>query len=185
MKITPGKLAGLVIIEPRVFRDDRGFFLETYNERPYAEAGIPERFVQDNHSRSSKGILRGLHYQIKHPQGKLCRASRGEVLDVAVDLRRSSPTFGQWESVLLNDENQRLVYVPPGFAHGFCVLSEMADVEYKCSTHYDAEDEVSVLWNDPDLGIPWPNENPILSDKDANAEPLAKVRPLPLYEDLA
>jgi dTDP-4-dehydrorhamnose 3,5-epimerase len=163
-------LQGVVIIEPRVFGDDRGFFMETWNERVFADLGISARFVQDNHSRSSQGILRGLHYQISHAQGKLVRVASGEIYDVAVDLRRDSPSFGRWEGVILSAENRRMLWVPPGFAHGFYVLSEDADFLYKCTDYYAPEHERTIRWNDPDLAIDWPlvdGQSPTLSDKDA------------------
>jgi len=176
MNVVKTKLHDCVIIEPRVFGDERGFFLETFQAERYAElAGITLPFVQDNHSRSSNAVLRGLHYQKTKPQGKLVRAVSGEVYDVAVDIRQSSPTFGQWEGVILSEENKRQFWVPPGFAHGFLVLSDSADFEYKCTDYYDSSDEGSVLWNDPDLDIPWPIANPILSDKDASADRLADL----------
>src|ERR1700758_2741987 len=160
-------LPGVFIVEPRVFGDERGFFLESYNERALAELGIEDRFVQDNHSRSRRNVLRGLHYQIKQPQGKLVRAIEGEILDVAVDVRRSSPTFGGWEAVLLSSENKRMLWIPAGFAHGFYVLSEKAQVLYKATDYYAPEHERTVIWNDPDLKIDWKvNGEPIVSAKD-------------------
>jgi len=177
MNVIKTKLQGCVIIEPTVFGDERGFFLETFQAQKYADlAGINLPFLQDNHSRSSKGVLRGLHFQKKSPQGKLVRVVRGEVYDVALDIRKGSPTFGEWEAVVLSEENKRQFWVPPGFAHGFLVLSESADFEYKCTEYYDPSDEGSVLWNDPDLRIPWPLENPILSDKDAKAQKLSNLK---------
>ena len=153
------------------------FFLETFQAERYAElAGITLAFVQDNHSRSSKAVLRGLHYQKTKPQGKLVRVVRGEVYDVAVDIRQGSSTFGQWEGVILSDENKKQFWVPAGFAHGFVVLSETADFEYKCTDYYDPSDEGSILWNDPDLNIPWPTDIPNLSEKDANAEKLVDLK---------
>ena len=174
MNIIPTKIPDVVIIEPRVFGDDRGFFLESYNERAFAEAtGVTTHFVQDNHSRSRQNVLRGLHYQIQQPQGKLVRVVVGSVFDVAVDIRKSSPTFGQWVSCMLSAENKRLFWVPPGFAHGFLVLSEVAEFLYKTTDYYAPEHERSILWNDPDLGIDWPMEGtPILSGKDKEAQPL-------------
>lgn len=148
-------LPGVLIIEPRIFPDARGFFLETYREDALVAVGVRLRFVQDNHSRSSRGVLRGLHYQLRHPQDKLCRVARGEVLDVAVDIRVGSPTFGKHISVLLSDANHRQLFIPRGFAHGFVVLSEIADFLYKCSDYYDASDDHGVLWNDTALGIDW------------------------------
>jgi dTDP-4-dehydrorhamnose 3,5-epimerase len=177
MNVVKTKLHDCVIIEPKVFGDERGFFLETFQSERYAElAGITLPFVQDNHSRSSKAVLRGLHYQKTKPQGKLVRVVRGEVYDVAVDIRQGSSTFGQWEGVILSEENKRQFWVPPGFAHGFLVLSDTADFEYKCTEYYDASDEGSVLWNDPNLDIPWPIVTPILSDKDASADRLADLK---------
>ena len=160
-------LPGVVILEPRVFNDERGFFLESYNEKDFAELGIDQRFVQDNHSSSRRNVLRGLHYQIKQAQGKLVRAVEGEILDVAVDLRRSSPTFGGWEAVLLSGENQRMLWIPEGFAHGFRVISEKAQVLYKSTEYYAPEHERTVAWNDSDLKIDWKLEGePIVSAKD-------------------
>jgi dTDP-4-dehydrorhamnose 3,5-epimerase len=158
----------VVVIEPKVFGDARGFFLESWNARAFAIAGIRAEFVQDNHARSTKGVLRGLHYQIHQPQGKLVRTVVGEVFDVAVDLRRSSPTFGRWVGERLSRENRRMVWVPPGFAHGYLVLSDVAEVLYKATDYYAPEHERSIVWNDPDLGIGWPLAGPpVLSAKDA------------------
>jgi len=160
-------LPGVVILEPRVFGDERGFFLESYNEKVFAELGIGERFVQDNHSSSQRNVLRGLHYQIKQTQGKLVRAVEGEILDVAVDVRRSSPTFGGWEAVRLSGENKRMLWIPAGFAHGFCVISEKAQVLYKATDYYAPEYERTVAWNDPELKIEWELAgDPIVSAKD-------------------
>jgi dTDP-4-dehydrorhamnose 3,5-epimerase len=176
MNVIKTKLKDCMIIEPKVLGDERGFFLETFQAVRYADfAGINLPFVQDNHSRSSKGVLRGLHFQKTKPQGKLVRVVRGEVYDVAVDIRSGSPTFGQWEAVILSEENKTQFWVPPGFAHGFLVLSDTADFEYKCTDYYDSSDEGSVLWNDPDLNVPWPVDNPLLSEKDANAPKLADL----------
>lgn len=174
MKVIPTKIKDVLIIEPQVFGDDRGFFLESFNARKFAtETGVNLEFVQDNHSRSSKNVLRGLHYQIQQPQGKLVRAVVGEVLDVAVDLRKSSPTFGQWVSCVLSAENKKQFWVPPGFAHGFLVLSDSADFLYKTTDYYAPQHERSLLWNDPELGIDWLiKEEPILSSKDKSASPL-------------
>jgi dTDP-4-dehydrorhamnose 3,5-epimerase len=173
VKVINTKLNDCVIIEPKVFNDDRGFFLEIFQAERYSHlAGINFPFVQDNHSRSSKGVLRGLHFQKTKPQGKLVRVVRGEVYDVALDIRRGSSTFGQWEGVILSEENKRQFWVPPGFAHGFLVVSGTADFEYKCTDYYDPSDEGSILWNDADLDIPWPVADPILSDKDASADRL-------------
>lgn len=170
MNVVKTKLQDCVIIDPKVFGDERGFFLETFQADRYSElAGITLPFVQDNHSRSSKGVLRGLHYQKMKPQGKLVRVVRGEVYDVAVDIRIGSATFGEWEGVILSENNKKQFWVPPGFAHGFVVLSDTADFEYKCTDYYDSSDEGSILWSDPDLNISWPIASPILSTKDANA----------------
>ena len=177
MNVIKTKLKDCVIIEPKVFGDERGFFLETFQADRYADlAGINLTFVQDNHSRSSKGVLRGLHFQKTKPQGKLVRVVKGEVYDVAVDIRQGSPNFGQWDAVILSGENKTQFWVPPGFAHGFVVLSDTADFEYKCTDYYDPTDEGSILWNDPALNIPWPIDNPKLSDKDANAPLLADLK---------
>jgi len=177
VKVIETKLKDCVIIEPKVFGDERGFFLETFQAKRYAaEAGITLPFVQDNHSCSSRGVLRGLHFQINKPQGKLVRVVKGKVYDVAVDIREGSTTFGQWEAVILSEENKIQFWVPPGFAHGFVVLSETADFEYKCTDYYDTSDEGSILWNDPDLNIPWPIDDPSLSDKDSNAEKLVDLK---------
>ena len=176
MKVSHSKLKGCVVIEPRVFGDERGFFLETFQTVRYQqEAGIDLAFVQDNHSRSARGVLRGLHFQKTKPQGKLVRVVRGEVYDVAVDIRNGSPTFGEWEGIILSEDNKRQLWVPPGFAHGFVVLSDSADFEYKCTDYYDPSDEGSILWNDPDLDIPWPIANPVLSTKDQSAKRLVDL----------
>ena len=177
MKVSHSKLKGCVIIEPRVFGDERGFFLETFqSDRYHQEAGIDLAFVQDNHSRSARGVLRGLHFQKTKPQGKLVRVVRGEVYDVAVDIRKDSRTFGEWEGVILSEDNKKQFWVPPGFAHGFVVLSDNADFEYKCTDYYDPSDEGSILWSDADLGIPWPIANPVLSTKDESAKRLVDLR---------
>ena len=177
MRVIKTKLIDCVIIEPKIFGDERGFFLETFQAQRYAElAGINLPFVQDNQSRSSKGVLRGLHFQKTKPQGKLVRVDKGKVFDVAVDIRQESPSYGQWEAVILSEENKTQFWVPPGFAHGFVVLSETADFEYKCTDYYDPSDEGSLLWNDPDLNIPWPIDNPKLSEKDANANLFADLK---------
>ena len=177
MKVTPTKIPDVVMIEPRVFGDDRGFFYESYNEKTFTEAtGITRNFVQDNHSRSQKNVLRGLHYQIQQPQGKLVRVVVGEVLDVAVDIRKSSPTFGQWVSCLLSAENKRLFWVPEGFAHGFLVLSDAAEFLYKTTDYYAPEYERTILWNDADLNIDWQlKEEPILSKKDQAGVPFKEA----------
>ena len=166
MKVIETQLAGVLIVEPKVFGDHRGFFLETFQLERYRDAGIGLSFVQDNHSRSQRGVLRGLHFQRTRPQGKLVSVSRGAVYDVAVDINPDSPTCGQYVGVELNDENHRQLWVPPGYAHGFCVLSEVADFQYKCTDYYQPEDEGGLLWNDPDVGIPWPVAEPQLSAKD-------------------
>lgn len=169
MNITPTALADVLMIEPKVFGDARGFFLESWNQEKFAAAGLHLNFVQDNHSRSAHGILRGLHYQMVRPQGKLVRVTQGEVFDVAVDMRRSSPQFGQWAGVHLSGENHRMLWVPPGFAHGFVVLSKSADFLYKCTDFYLPEHERCIRWDDPDIGITWPlvdGQTPLLSAKD-------------------
>ncbi len=167
IKTIPTSLAGVFMLEPRVFGDERGFFLESYNEQVMAEVGITDRFVQDNHSCSSRNVLRGLHYQVEHPQGKLVRVCDGEILDVAVDLRRSSPQFGQWEAVHLSGENKRMLWIPPGFAHGFRVLSEKAHVLYKATDFYSPAHERTLAWNDADLAINWELDGePVVSAKD-------------------
>ena len=187
MKFIATDIPGVIVVEPQVFRDERGFFLETYHQRKYQEGGIDAVFVQDNHSRSQRGSIRGLHAQIRRPQGKLIRAVEGEIYDVAVDIRRGSPHFGQWVGVWLSAENFRQVYIPPGFAHGFCVTGEVAQVLYKCTDFYDPEGEISVQWNDPDLKINWPLEeihSPILSKKDIAAKPLRQLMDvLPWFEN--
>ena len=176
MKATPTTLPGLLILEPKVFGDSRGFFMESFNARTFRElTGLDVDFVQDNHSRSAKGVLRGLHYQIQQAQGKLVRVVRGSVFDVAVDLRKSSPTFGKWEGVELSEENQRQLWIPPGFAHGFLVTSESADFLYKTTDYYAPEHERSLLWNDPAVGVEWPLAGePLLSAKDVAGKRLAE-----------
>lgn len=166
MKITETLLPGVLLIAPDVIEDNRGFFQEVYSKQRYRDVGISSIFVQDNHSRSSKGVLRGLHFQLNYPQGKLVRVVSGEVFDVAVDVRVGSPTFGEASWATLSGENHLQFYIPPGFAHGFCVLSEIADFEYKCTDYYHPDDEGGVLWSDSDLNIPWPIEHPKLSAKD-------------------
>jgi dTDP-4-dehydrorhamnose 3,5-epimerase len=176
VKVTPTDLPGVLIIEPQAFGDERGFFLEAFQaERYRQEAGISLAFVQDNHSRSRRGVLRGLHAQKQHSQGKLVRVARGETFDVAVDIEPRSPTFGRWVGVTLSDTNHRQLWVPPGYAHGFAIVSEIADVEYKCTDYYHAQSEIGVIWNDPDLAIRWPVDNPILSEKDKRLPTLAKL----------
>ena len=177
MNVITTNLRDCVVIEPNVFGDERGFFLETFQAQRYADiAGIALPFVQDNHSRSSKGVLRGLHFQMTKPQGKLVRVVRGEVYDVAVDIREGSKTYGLWHAEVLSEHNKRQFWVPQGFAHGFVVLSEIADFEYKCTDYYDPNDEGSICWDDPDLDIGWPIKNPILSAKDAAATRLVDIK---------
>jgi dTDP-4-dehydrorhamnose 3,5-epimerase len=176
MNVIKTNLNGVVIIEPKIFGDDRGFFYETYQAERYKAAGITLDFVQDNRSRSSRGVLRGLHFQKNKPQGKLVTVTQGEVFDVAVDLRKDSPTFGQHASVLLTGDNRVQFYIPPGFAHGFCVLSETADFQYKCTDYYDPTDEGGLLWNDAELAIEWPLITPTLSAKDSVLPTLAEIR---------
>jgi len=178
MKITETRIPDVKLIEPKVLGDERGFFMETWNERAFREAGIAATFVQDNHSRSTKNTLRGLHYQIKQPQGKLVRVTRGEVFDVAVDLRTTSPTFGQWVGEYLSEDNNRMLWVPPGFAHGFLVVSDTADFQYKCTDFYAPEYERSIHWADPKLAITWrldKNVEPIVSQKDDQAVSFAQA----------
>lgn len=167
MNIIQTELAGVVIIELRSFKDSRGYFFEIFQAERYSQYGLPTQFVQDNFSRSSKNVIRGLHYQLERPQGKLVCVTQGQVLDVVVDVRVGSPTFGKSIAVELSDQNFRQLYIPPGFAHGFCVLSERADFIYKCTDYYYPAGERGILWNDPDLQIPWPIKDPILSEKDA------------------
>ena len=167
MKVTESGIKGVFIIEPDVYEDDRGFFMETFhNERYRKLLGINLDFVQDNISRSSKNVLRGMHFQKNYPQGKIVKASRGEILDVIVDLRKDSPTYGTWESFKLSEQNKLQVWIPPGFAHGFLVLSDSADFEYKCTEYYHPEDEHCLIWNDSEVAIDWPINDPILSEKD-------------------
>jgi dTDP-4-dehydrorhamnose 3,5-epimerase len=176
IKKIPTSLPGMFILEPRVFGDERGFFLESYNEQAMADAGIAERFVQDNHSCSQRNVLRGLHYQIQHAQGKLVRVVEGEILDVAVDLRRSSPTFRGWEAVVLSGENKRILWIPPGFAHGFRVTKDNTHVLYKTTGYYAPEHERTLAWNDPDLKIDWQLEGaPIVSVKDQRGDALREA----------
>ncbi len=178
MQFIPTAIPEVLSIEPRVFQDDRGFFLETYQAQKYAAAGIAQPMVQDNHSGSRQGVLRGLHYQIHNPQGKLVRVVAGEIFDVAVDLRRSSPTFGQWVGVTLSAKNHRQLWIPAGFAHGFYTVSEWAEIVYKVTDYYDPKSERTVMWNDPQIGIRWPLRDgvpPLLSPKDAQGLPLAKA----------
>jgi dTDP-4-dehydrorhamnose 3,5-epimerase len=183
-EVTETRLAGVRIIRPEVFADPRGFFMESYNQDKFAELGIMDRFVQDNHSRSIKGVLRGLHYQLRHPQAKLCRVIEGKVMDVVVDIQHGSPDFGNWISVELSAENRHQLYVPKGFAHGFLVLSEVAQFLYKCSGFYDSTDEAGIVWNDPDLNITWGMDHPVLSAKDREYQRLKEIplERLPRYE---
>ena len=160
------------MVKNRVFGDERGFFMETFNQQRYEALGLPGNFVQDNHSRSTKGVVRGLHYQYPQWQGKLVRAISGAIFDVAVDIRRDSNTFGQWFGIELNDDNKLQLYIPPGFAHGFATLSDTADVSYKCTSLYKPEDDAGIRWNDPDIDVEWPVETPLVSDKDAAAPAL-------------
>jgi dTDP-4-dehydrorhamnose 3,5-epimerase len=175
IEFEPTVLEGVILVKPVVWKDPRGFFLETYHQEKYQANGIPEVFVQDNHSFSVRGTLRGLHAQLRHPQGKLVRAILGEIFDVAVDARPGSPTFGKWVSAVLSSENHHQLYVPPGFVHGFVVVSETAHVQYKCTDFYYPNDEVSVAWNDPDIGIDWPFAEPLLKEKDRKAPRLAEI----------
>jgi dTDP-4-dehydrorhamnose 3,5-epimerase len=182
VKFLPTELPGVIVVEPAVHRDARGFFLETFSVPKYAAGGITETFVQDNHSRSQQGTLRGLHAQVTRPQAKLLRTVKGEIFDVAVDIRRGSPHFGRWVGVVLSADNFRQLYIPAGFAHGFCVLSEVAEVEYKCSDVYVPSDEITIAWNDPAIGVQWPTATPLLSKRDEAGEPLAAMGDrLPVY----
>ena len=173
MQFIPTKIPDVILVEVTKFGDHRGFFMETYHAEKFSAGGISATFIQDNHASSQKNILRGLHYQLKFPQGKLIRCIQGEILDIAVDIRKSSPTFGQWVGEILSSENARQLYVPPGFAHGYVVRSDNAEVEYKCTELYHPEDDYGILWNDPAIGIDWGIENPILSEKDKQ-QPLLK-----------
>jgi len=175
MNVTETQLAGVLIIEPKVFGDSRGFFKETFQAERYREAGIEHTFVQDNYSRSQKGVLRGLHFQITKPQGKLVSCPNGAVFDVAVDIDPESTTYGQYVGVELTEENHKQMWVPPGYAHGFCVLSATADFQYKCTDYYDPSDEAGVIWSDPDVAIEWPITDPSLSSKDALLPTLAEL----------
>ena len=182
MKFRATTIPEVLLIEPEVHRDDRGFFLETYHAGRFESGGISDSFVQDNHSRSRRGTLRGLHGQLEHPQGKLVRVVRGEIYDVAVDIRRGSPTFARFVAVRLSSENFFELYIPPGFAHGFQALSEEAEIVYKCTDLYRPDDEIGICWSDPQIGIPWPLEHPMLSEKDRGAPRLAEIgNRLPAY----
>ena len=185
MNTIPTALPGVVIVEPRLFPDARGFFFESYNAERYAQAGIAASFVQDNHSCSIKNTIRGLHYQLRRPQGKLLRVIRGTVFDVAVDIRRGSPTFRRWLSVELSADNKRQLFIPAGYAHGFCVTSDVAELEYKCTDFYVPDDQHVVAWNDPSIAIEWPVRAPILSDSDRKGKRLTTDRiDLPVFKEL-
>ena len=182
MRVVPSELPEVLVIEPEVIRDGRGFFLETYHADRYLAHGVPGPFVQDNHSRSIGGTIRGLHLQRRQMQGKLIRVIEGEIYDVAVDVRRGSPTFGRWVAVTLSASNFKQCYVPPGFAHGFCVTSDVAQVEYKCTALYDPTSEIGIAWNDPTLAVAWPIADPILSPRDSrNPSLTAQAEQLPAY----
>ena len=184
IKFTKTDLPDVLLIDPEVFKDSRGFFMETFHQKKYAEAGINQTFIQDNYSHSTRGTLRGLHYQLKNPQGKLVYVITGEIYDIAVDIRRGSPGFGKWVGQYLSDKNRRQIFVPEGFAHGFCVISETADVLYKTTDLYNPDDEYGVLWSDPTIGIKWPVEMPVVSDKDKQFPGLKEVpeTDLPIYQ---
>jgi dTDP-4-dehydrorhamnose 3,5-epimerase len=175
VRVLPTAIPDVLIVEPDVHADGRGFFLETYHADRYRERGIPGPFVQDNHSRSTAGTLRGLHLQLNRPQGKLIRVIEGEIFDVAVDVRRGSPTFGRWVGASLTADSFRQIFIPAGFAHGFCVVSPIAQVEYKCTDLYDPASEIGIAWNDPALGIAWPVSDPLLSNRDARHPTLAAI----------
>ena len=181
MKFVPAEIPGVIIVEPDVHTDVRGFFLETYHAEKYRTGGIVDVFVQDNHSRSAGGTIRGLHLQFRRPQGKLIHVIEGSIFDVAVDVRRGSPTFGKWVGVTLSADNFKQCYIPKGFAHGFAVTSPIAQVEYKCTDVYDASSEIGIAWNDPDLGITWPIADPVLSERDKRHPRLADVAELPAF----
>jgi dTDP-4-dehydrorhamnose 3,5-epimerase len=184
MNFVRTSLTGVIIVEPDLFRDGRGFFLETFRRDKYARGGIDREFCQDNQSRSARNTIRGLHAQRQHPQGKLVRAVTGSIFDVVVDIRRGSPSYLKWIAVELSADNFRQIYVPPGFAHGICITSEFADIEYKCTDYYDPADELRIAWNDPSIGINWPVENPILSEKDRRAGTIAdEIALLPAYSE--
>ena len=180
--IRPARLEGVLVVDVGAFRDERGFFLESWHRRTFAEAGLDVDFVQDNHSRSARGVLRGLHYQdLSAPMGKLVRCTLGRVYDVAVDLRAGSPTYGEWEAFELSDENLRQVWIPAGFGHGFATLSDLADVQYKCSGYYTPAAEGAVAWNDPDLAVDWPVDSPTVSERDRGAPSFAEYRSRPAF----
>jgi dTDP-4-dehydrorhamnose 3,5-epimerase len=175
MEILKSSIPEVIVLAPPVFTDSRGYFLETYQQKKYAELGIPKPFVQDNQSYSTKNVLRGLHFQLRYPQGKLVRVTQGTVFDVAIDIRKNSPTFGKWHGEILSAENHKQMYIPENFAHGFCVLSDSAEFLYKCTDFYVPGDEGGLIWNDPQLGIKWPIDLPILSDKDAALPQIADI----------
>jgi dTDP-4-dehydrorhamnose 3,5-epimerase len=181
VKFVPAEIPGVIIVEPDVHTDVRGFFLETYHAEKYRTGGIVDVFVQDNHSRSAGGTIRGLHLQFRRPQGKLIHVIEGSIFDVAVDVRRGSPTFGKWVGVTLSADNFKQCYIPKGFAHGFAVTSPIAQVEYKCTDVYDASSEIGIAWDDPDLGITWPIADPVLSERDKRHPRLADVAELPAF----
>lgn len=181
MNVTETPIPGLLVIEPNVYADARGFFMETYHAERFVHAGIHAQFVQDNHSRSARSVLRGLHYQEPNAQGKLVRCTSGAIFDVAVDIRVGSPHFGKWFGIELTEENKKMLWIPAGFAHGLCALTDDADVVYKCTALYDPASDRSILWNDPDIGIDWPIREPLLSPKDAAAPRLNDARVLPRY----
>jgi dTDP-4-dehydrorhamnose 3,5-epimerase len=184
LKFKQGSLSEVIIIEPDIFKDNRGVFMETYHYGKYSDAGIEQVFVQDNHSHSKKNVLRGLHYQLRNPQGKLVYVIKGKIFDVAIDIRRGSPTFGKWSGALLSDENRCQLFIPKGFAHGLCVLSETADVIYKNTDLYAPGDKYGILWSDPSINIAWPIKNPILSEKDSTNPKLSEIpkEHLPVYK---
>ncbi len=184
MNIITTSLEGVLIIEPGVFEDNRGFFMETYNQNKYQKSGINRLFIQDNLSYSVRSTLRGLHFQIKHPQAKLVQVIKGEIFDVAVDIRKGSPTFGKWTGVVLSAQNKRQMFIPEDFAHGFCVISETAYLLYKCSDFYAPDDEGGIIWSDPDISIEWPVKDPIISEKDKHYPRLCELLPeqLPILE---
>jgi len=175
IKVKKTPLEGFLIVELQTFKDNRGFFLETFQEKSYKKVGIMDRFVQDNQSRSSKGVLRGMHFQVKRPQAQIVTVMRGCIFDVGVDLRQNSSTFGQWYGVELNDDEQRQVYMAPGIAHGFCVLSDLADLHYKVSRFYDPDDECGMVWNDPEVNIEWPSVTPLIHQRDATYQSLSQL----------
>jgi dTDP-4-dehydrorhamnose 3,5-epimerase len=181
LNVSQTSLPGVLLLEPKVLTDERGFFMVTYHREHFRAAGIDAEFVQDNHSRSARGVLRGLHFQEPKPQGKLVRCTRGALFDVAVDIRRGSPTFGRWYGVELTDANKRMLWIPPGFAHGFCALEDGSDLVYKCTALYDQSSDRTILWNDPAIGIQWPITAPTLSAKDSAAPPLNAAPSLPTY----